>query len=649
MKFDARWVLPLAVVLIQAMTVNAQWVQMNGPSGGYVAKLIVANSSLYAGTLSGIYVSRDSGATWSVASTSLQHSSIIGFHAIGATLFAAVEDSGLLRSVDNGATWSPILTDINIRSGIAMLAIGTELLVGARNIVYRTTNNGEDWDSVVLNPNIYGVTGLASSNGKLFASTQWGGVHVSTDNGFTWTASNQGLTNLEAMHITKSGTNIIVGTQRGGVFTSIDNGATWVVSSLQSVGISSLRANGSTVFAGTYLYGAYRSSDGGFTWSEVIGDYRTETQHDFAFAGDDVYMCTDGGVYRSTYNGNFFKDVSQGLYNSSVVSLVRSGEYLYASTDRSGVARSADDGETWVDADIGLPAGSTSSFATANGKLFLGTMKGIYVSTDDGARWRKESALTGTGLSSLAVIDDSIYALTSNGLFVSSRDSISWKRLGLIASWAPLIRSGNTLVAGSLGFVKLSYDRGLTWHDGGSGLTGSHVTSLAVMGSKLLAGTTPGVWTSTSNGVTWQASSNSLLAVVNSLLVHGASLLASTYEQGVYLSTDSGRTWKAINEGLLPRTVNTLFIDGAMLYAGTSNGGVWRRPLTDLVTSVDENPKAVQQCEPTTESAIRIYSITGELVATGNDMESMGLPRGLYFIHRTCREHTHTTSLRLLE
>ncbi len=53
----------------------------------------------------------------------------------------------------------------------------------------------------------------------------------------------------------------------------------------------------------------------------------------------------------------------------------------------------------------------------------------------------------------------------------------------------------------------------------------------------------------------------------------GPNLFAGTYGNGVYLSTNTGGNWTAVNTGLLPyRFINTLAVDGANVYAGTTGG-----------------------------------------------------------------------------
>jgi hypothetical protein len=61
---------------------------------------------------------------------------------------------------------------------------------------------------------------------------------------------------------------------------------------------------------------------------------------------------------------------------------------------------------------------------------------------------------------------------------------------------------------------------------------------------------------------------------------NGNNLFLGTYD-GMRLSTDGGKTWRTFNEQLTTSTIACLDYDAVnkVLYAGTQNGGVYRRVL----------------------------------------------------------------------
>jgi hypothetical protein len=63
--------------------------------------------------------------------------------------------------------------------------------------------------------------------------------------------------------------------------------------------------------------------------------------------------------------------------------------------------------------------------------------------------------------------------------------------------------------------------------------------------------------------------------------------LVGTEDLGVFLFSDEGDSLGSKNEGLTNLNVQALTLDNnGFVYAGTENG-VWRRPLSEIVTSVE--------------------------------------------------------------
>ncbi|MCU0414064.1 MAG: hypothetical protein MUE91_06645 [Ignavibacteriaceae bacterium] len=68
----------------------------------------------------------------------------------------------------------------------------------------------------------------------------------------------------------------------------------------------------------------------------------------------------------------------------------------------------------------------------------------------------------------------------------------------------------------------------------------------------------------------------------------GTNIFAGAWGAGVFLSTDNGSSWNAINAGLTDLDVLSLAVKGDTLFAGTFSSGVWKRPLSEIITSADD-------------------------------------------------------------
>jgi hypothetical protein len=86
----------------------------------------------------------------------------------------------------------------------------------------------------------------------------------------------------------------------------------------------------------------------------------------------------------------------------------------------------------------------------------------------------------------------------------------------------------------------------------------------------------------------WIQTSGPYGGSIECFAVNGSNLFAGT-DGGVFLSTNNGTSWAAVNTGLKNATVSALAVSGPNLFAGTGGRGVWRRPLSEMVTEVEDN------------------------------------------------------------
>jgi hypothetical protein len=117
-------------------------------------------------------------------------------------------------------------------------------------------------------------------------------------------------------------------------------------------------------------------------------------------------------------------------------------------------------------------------------------------------------------------------------------------------------------------------------------LTDRGINAPAVTGSSIFAGGLGRVFLPTNAGGGWTLASTGLTGYVNQLVVSGTTLFAGTNAEA-FVSTNNGTSWTAVNEGLWAPAVNTLAVSGTYIFAGTYGNSVFRRPLSELVASVD--------------------------------------------------------------
>ncbi len=137
-----------------------------------------------------------------------------------------------------------------------------------------------------------------------------------------------------------------------------------------------------------------------------------------------------------------------------------------------------------------------------------------------------------------------------------------------------------------VGVFRSSND-GTTWTASNSGMTDTSVYTLAASGSNIFAGIYHGyLFLSTNNGSNWTAVMTGKR--ISCFAVDGMNIFTGT-DAGVFHSSNNGVNWTVANTGLTDTTIGSLAITNSFLFAGTNGNGVWRRPLSELITGIENN------------------------------------------------------------
>jgi hypothetical protein len=553
-------VLATCGLLLTAATGNGQefmWESAGGPYGGNAEALLVASDGvLYAGTDgAGVFRSTDDGASW--AQTALTRISVTSFAEMGTRIFAGTIGGGVFRSDDGGNSWQ---------------AMNHELTSIVQTVGFRPPD----------------VLALTVWGGSLYVSTRdniggvpTGGVFRSDNRGNSWTSTKATLFLLGgwSASLVGFGDALYMATSEG-VFRRQLGGGSWGPAGMGGLQVESLAASSNRLFAGTPS-GVFSSSDG-LSWRQH--GLQSHLISTLFMSDTTLYAAShDSGVFRSEGAGVSWLGSSAGMSNTDVHSLALSGTRLYAGTKGGGVFRSQDRGGSWTDANTGLAAVDIWSLASSDGVLYAGTGGHGVFRSDDGLSWTS-AGLTGSVVSGIAVSGTEIYAATFGQAVQRSSDGgASWTlaNAGLVN---PIVTSvlpvGNTLYAGTFGDgVFRSVNRGNSWTRTGPG--GQIVAwSLAASETAVYCGTAgDGVFRSTDGGNRWSPVNSGLTSrSISSLEVVGAAVYAGTFatnaqeDAGVFRLSDGGASWTPVNAGLTDPDFPRLEAMGTTLYVGTIDG-----------------------------------------------------------------------------
>jgi photosystem II stability/assembly factor-like uncharacterized protein len=239
-------------------------------------------SIVYAGTSTmAVLKSTDRGVSWREANEGFTNFLVttVAVNPDDSTVYAGTA-SGLFLSTDSGETWEAASPNPEIYS-IAVDPFDTaKVYTGTNHGIFVTSDAGETWvgkNDNLTNPYVTALAFHPATQYEVYAGTQGDGVFKSTNGGDTWVTANNGMSRFEILSLAFAPTSpatLFAGTRLGGLFKSTYNGTSWTKASsdLASYTITSIAITSDSpwiMYAGTEDHGLYRSTDGGVRWTVV--------------------------------------------------------------------------------------------------------------------------------------------------------------------------------------------------------------------------------------------------------------------------------------------------------------------------------------------------------------------------------------------
>lgn len=363
------------------------------------------------------------------------------------TLFAlGMRESNVFRSRDGARSWQyltgfPRLEQARLDAGLIVHSPKPVWLVGAApGGVLRSADEGESW-AIVPGTERLSVYALGAWPGdeRIVAAGTNQGVWLSHDGGQSWRrASPAAIRDLDAIvsvafHPKLAGT-IYAGTPHL-PWKSSDGGASWKqipVGMFDDSDIFSIAVDGKEpgrVFASA-CSGIYRSLNAGLAWKRVQGipgtNRRTYVVKQSPHQAEVLFAGTSAGMWKSVDGGSAWKKQNEMVATSIAFHPQQSG-VLYVSTERNGLLRSEDLGESFVPMNEGfvsrrmeavLAGGSRSGLvALAN---YEGNGGALFRSAKPGAGWQQQSLPYNFSL--LQAVGEALAGRSMNGEWLTSSD-----------------------------------------------------------------------------------------------------------------------------------------------------------------------------------------------------------------------------------
>jgi photosystem II stability/assembly factor-like uncharacterized protein len=222
-------------------------------------------------------------------------------HATSNTVFIASQDGALMRSTNGGANFTGISPAFGawVAPYIMDPTNAAILYYGSNNNIWKTTNSGTNWTSVLSSAGQQIAMAMGTNNTQVIYSATSTVLRKSTNGGTTWSTITGTLPVASA-----SITYITVST--------IDANKVWVSFSGYSAGNK-----------------VFYSSNGGSTWTNISGALPNIPCNTIAFepgsSTDELYVGTDNGIYYRSNTLGYWVPYRNGLPNVIVNDFVMVG------------------------------------------------------------------------------------------------------------------------------------------------------------------------------------------------------------------------------------------------------------------------------------------------------------------------------------
>ncbi len=199
-------------------------------------------------------------------------------------------------------------------------------------VLYKSLNNGESWERVQVPFVRYdmAINSLLSNDSILIAGGQQA-IYRSTDNGLNWEV----VVNTMGANALLLHNDTVLASSIGGLLRSTNFGETWFTLPEYYEGWF---VHGGLIQNNLDLYNIWfnihKSTDGGISWRQVFpGLPSLNTLRSLVFKDSIVLTCDDhSGILRSTDNGITWNQANKGLISSSAYHLYAEDSLLLATT-----------------------------------------------------------------------------------------------------------------------------------------------------------------------------------------------------------------------------------------------------------------------------------------------------------------------------
>ena len=363
---------------------TSPWTQTNGPPAGYIDNIFAAPEGI-------VY---------------------------------AVASSGIYRLTEDATAWTHINRSVPIdESLMPMAAHEGDLYIVSTDEIFTSADRGETWRTLGPRPKGEAVGILITDEVQpritMYLALRDEGVFRSTDGGTQWQPFRDGLTSEKISALAAVDKTVFIGTESG--LYRLDSGIWNKLPVDTSRAVCSLAVSGNDLYVGTGSDLLVK-----LTPMEVSRESRNRwynRSHPVKiFHSDDL-----GASWTEIMDGSEYHYAS----SPAGITVLAVGETLLALGEYQ--SRSVDGGKTWTKLGLDSSWLWTSSLpaAVVNERTFYKTNRfGLHRTTDGGESWHPfMNGMTGTLIIDLVAFNNRLYAHTGYEVYQSSDAAEAWKKV----------------------------------------------------------------------------------------------------------------------------------------------------------------------------------------------------------------------------
>jgi photosystem II stability/assembly factor-like uncharacterized protein len=544
------------------------WEPVPGMHGKSVRALAISASDskvLVAGTLEGVYRTKDGGNSWDRISPA-NHADIKNVESI------AVDPSNpdvvyagtwhlAWKTPDGGATWQHInkgmIDDSDVFSIIVDKANPSIVFASACSGIYKSESSGELFKKIQGIPFSARRTRVLKqdpTNASIVYAGTTEGLWKSSDLGKTWKhVTNSDVVVNDVLVDPRNSQHVLLATDRMGILSSADGTQTFSASNqgFSHRYIAAIEADHSdpkTIYVGLIndqeLGGVFMSRDGGAHWQQRSIGLGARDVFTLKQAGNGTLVAgTNRGMFLLEKNGATWRPSNTVVSETSATKVIKvkgkTKRVASHSTKRSELNARVNDVEI------------------ASNRWLAATSAGLYTSSDQGKIWTGGPVMGKQDFVAVRADREMIVAATRSTVLVSTDGGTEWKQAPLTSFVSSvyglaITPDANIFVASREGIFH-SADAGKTWEHVVNGVPGKDIGSVTYDSErKRLFATSivsSVIFQSDDNGRTWQRHSDAGYTLRSVSAVKGRLLGATPFDGVVAQPENDSRSASAEGSG----------------------------------------------------------------------------------------------------